>query len=193
MTAIIILAAGESTRLGRPKQTLQYKDQSLLKHTIKAAVDSAIGPVIVVLGSDEKKIYAHIENEPVSIVLNNDFHEGIASSIKAGISHLLEVHKDFDSAILMVCDQPFVDAALLKDLVEAKKITKKPIIACSYKNTVGVPSLFDKRFFPDLLSLTGEEGGKKVLLQHEDEVATVPFPAGEIDIDTSADYEALSK
>ncbi|MGI8636549.1 MAG: nucleotidyltransferase family protein, partial [Segetibacter sp.] len=86
MTAIIILAAGQSTRLGRPKQTLRYRDESLLKHSIKAAVDSNIGPVIVVVGSNEKEIHSHIENEPVSIVLNNDFQEGIASSIRAGIS-----------------------------------------------------------------------------------------------------------
>jgi molybdenum cofactor cytidylyltransferase len=193
MTVIVILAAGESTRLGRPKQTLQYEDQSLLKHTIKAAVDSDIGPVIVVIGSNEKEIHAHIENDPISIVLNNDFHEGIGSSIRTGISHILEVHKDCDNVILMVCDQPYVTAGLLKAMIDTCEKTNKPIVACSYKNTIGVPSLFDKRFFPELLSLTGEEGGKMVLLQHEEDIATVPFPEGEIDIDTMADYEGLIK
>lgn len=192
MTPIIILAAGQSARLGRPKQTLQYGDQSLLKHSIKAAVDSNIGPVIVVIGSNENEIHSHIEDEPVSIILNNDFQEGIASSIRAGISYILEVHKDCNSVILMVCDQPHVNATLLKNLDEARQETNKPIIACSYKNTIGVPSLFDKTFFPELLLLKGEEGGKKVLLQHKDNITTVPFPKGEIDVDTSADYEALN-
>ncbi len=191
MTSILILAAGQSIRLGRPKQILPYIDGSLLKHSIKVAVDSNIGPVIVVIGSNEKEIHAHIEREAVSVVLNNAFNEGIASSIRAGISYILEVHKDCDSVILMVCDQPHVNATLLKNLVETRQKTNKLIIACSYKNTIGVPSLFDKFFFPELLSLTGEEGGKKVLLQHKADVATVPFPEGEIDIDTPGDYEAL--
>lgn len=191
MTAIIILAAGSSSRLGRPKQTLHYKDQSLLKHTIKAAVDSAIGPVIVVIGANEQEISAHVENESVTIVSNKNFTEGIASSIKAGVTHVLDHYKNIENIILMVCDQPYVEGNLLKHLVETKHTANKPIAACSYMDTIGVPALFDKRYFPELLSLQGEEGGKKILFKHKDSIASIPFPAGDIDIDTPADYEAL--
>ena len=193
MTAIVILAAGTSSRLGHPKQLLPFRDQSLLKRAIKAAIDSGIGPVVVVLGSNEKEIHAHIENEPVTIVSNKDYTEGIASSIKAGITHILEEHKDCDNLVLMVCDQPHVNAGLLKTLIDTNQKTGKPIVACSYKNTIGVPALFAKKFFPELLSLMGEEGGKRVLLRHENDIATIAFRNGEIDIDTSADYEALNK
>ena len=193
MTAVIILAAGTSSRLGHPKQLLPFQDQSLLKHAIKAALDSGVEPVVVVIRSNEKEIHSHIEDEPISIVLNEDYMQGIASSIKAGLGYILEAHKECDSVILMVCDQPHVNPALLKNLVTTKQETNKPIVACSYKNTIGVPALFDKKFFPELLSLNGEEGGKKVLLHHENEVAAIAFPKGEIDIDTPADYDALKK
>ena len=193
MTAIIILAAGSSSRLGRSKQLLEYKNGSLLKHTIKAAVDSAVGPVIVVLGANEKEIHSHIETEPVTIVLNQNFSEGIASSIKTGLSYILDVHKDCENVILMVCDQPFVNAKLLKNLVDVKQHTANLIVACSYKDTIGVPALFHKALFPELLMLAGEEGGKKILLEHKDTVSTIPFPSGEIDIDTSENYAALQK
>ncbi len=191
MNVIIILAAGASTRLGRAKQTLPYQGSSLLKHTIKVALDSNIGPVLVVLGANEKEISAHIETEAVTVLLNKDYHEGISSSIKTGLNYMLEYYKDGENIILMVCDQPYVDDNILESLVEEKLSTSKPLVACTYKDTIGVPALFDKRFFPELLSLQGEEGGKKVLLNHQDLVATVPFPLGEIDIDTASDFDAL--
>lgn len=191
MTIIAILAAGQSSRLGRPKQTLLFKQQSLLQHSIHAATTSGIGPVIVVVGANEKDIRRHIEAEPVTIVANNDFEEGIASSIRAAISHILQIHPDCHSVVLMVCDQPFVSGRLLTNLVSLKQKTGKAIVACSYKNSIGVPALFDKCFFPELLLLTGEQGGKKVLSKHQTDVTTLPFAEGDIDIDTNADYEAL--
>lgn len=191
MTAIIILAAGTSSRLGKPKQTLQYEDQSLLKHAIKAALNAAVGPVIVVIGSNEDEICSHIANEAVTIVSNKHFNEGIASSIKTGITYVEDREPNVENAILMVCDQPYVDGNLLKKLVDTNLTTNKPIVACSYKDTIGVPALFDKSFFPELLSLQGEEGGKKILFENDGSVASIPFPAGDIDIDTAADYEAL--
>jgi molybdenum cofactor cytidylyltransferase len=191
ITSIIILAAGASTRLGRTKQTLSYKGSSLLKHTIKVAIDSEIGSVLVVIGANEKEISAHIETEAVTIVTNKDYTEGIAASIRAGVNYVQEHYQDCEDIILMVCDQPYVDEHILKSLVNAKLSTNKPLAACVYKQTVGVPAMFDKRFFPELLSLRGEEGGKKILLEHQGSVARVQFPFGEIDIDTPADVDNL--
>jgi molybdenum cofactor cytidylyltransferase len=191
MTSIIILAAGASTRLGRSKQTLQYKGHSLLNHTIKAAVDSGIGSVVVVIGANEQEVCTNIENEPVVVVFNKNFNEGIASSIRTGLSYVIELDQSCENVILMVCDQPHVDGSVLRRLVDTKFSTNKRIVACSYSDTIGVPALFDKELFPELLSLEGEEGGKKVLLKYRDSVATIPFPSGEIDIDTAADYDAL--
>lgn len=191
MINIIILAAGASKRLGRSKQTLQYKGDSLLKHAIKAAVDSGIGRTVVVIGANEKEICTSIENEPVAVVYNGGYQEGLGSSIRSGLTYVLGLDEDCEGVILMVCDQPHVEGSLLKALVDTKLRNNKPIIACAYSDTIGVPAYFDKMFFPELLDLKGEEGGKKILLMHKDAVVTVPFPAGEIDIDTAADYDAL--
>ena len=191
MTSIIILAAGTSTRLGRAKQTLQYKGDSLLKHTIKVALDSGVGSVVVVIGANEQEIFTNIENEPVAVVFNKNFQEGIASSIRTGLNYVTKLDQSCENVILMVCDQPHVDGSLLRRLLDTKFTTDKRIVACSYSDTIGVPALFDKELFPELLSLKSEEGGKKVLLRYSDAVAAIPFPSGEIDIDTAADYEAL--
>lgn len=191
-TGIIILAAGASTRLGRAKQTLDYKDKSLLKHAIDAAVNAVTGPVIVVVGANEKEILSQIQNEPVMIARNNNWKEGIASSIHTGLTYLQKHKKEVEDVILMVCDQPYVDAQLLKGLIAAKSLNNRSIVACSYKDTIGVPALFDKEFFSELLLLKGEEGGKKILLKHLNSVTTIPFNKGNIDIDTIGDYERLS-
>lgn len=191
MTGIIILAAGASTRLGRSKQTLPYQSSTLLKHTIKEALDAAVGPVIVVTGANEKEVAEHIREEPVTMVHNKEHREGIASSIKTGIHEIQIRYNDCTSIILMVCDQPHINKNILQSLVETSRATGKPITASAYKDTIGVPALFDKTFFPELLSLQGDEGGKKVILSHQSSVAVVPFPSGEIDIDTPGDLDAL--
>ena len=166
MTGVVILAAGASTRLGRSKQTVPYKDSTLLKHTIKAALDADVGPVIVVTGANEAEIRRDIEQQPVTIVFNNDHLEGIASSIKAGIELLQQQYSNCENIILMVCDQPHVNKDILRSLVELSDSANKAIVASAYKDTIGVPALFHKSFFPDLLSLEGDEGGKKILLQN---------------------------
>jgi molybdenum cofactor cytidylyltransferase len=191
MTAIIILAAGASKRLGQPKQTLEYNTKSLLKRSIEAAVGFRAGPVIVVIGANEQAIQAHVQNEGVTIVINKDWEEGIASSIRAGVKSLNQ-NPEVENVILMVCDQPFVDTSILNQLLNAKKSTGKPIVACAYKQTVGVPALFDKLLFPELMKLEGEHGGKKVILEHQDLMAPIPFEKGEIDIDAAEDVEALT-
>lgn len=192
MTIIIILAAGASTRLGRSKQTLPYKNSTLLNYSIEVALESGIGPVLVVVGANEEEILPQLDNEDIEIVFNKEYAEGIASSIKAGVRHVQDHHIACNEVILMVCDQPHVNPYVLKSLVHTKLETGKPLAACVYKDTVGVPAVFDKRFFPDLLSLKGEEGGKIILMQNQELIATVAFPLGEVDIDTAADVDALS-
>ena len=193
MTGVIILAAGASTRLGKAKQTLKYKNKSLLKNAIDAANGAGLYPVIVVIGANETEMRNHLEKEIVNVVCNENWKDGIASSIHSGLNYLEKYMKPLENIVLMVCDQPFVDEKLLRSLLETKQSSNKTIVACSYKDTVGVPALFDNIHFPELLALIGNEGAKKVLLKHPDSLAVIPFPAGAIDIDTVADYEALEK
>ena len=189
MTGIIILAAGSSSRLGKPKQNLVYKSQTLLQRAITTAAASVCKPVIVVLGANEEVIKPTIENDTINIIHNPDWQEGMASSIRLGINALQKIEPKAGSVILTLCDQPFVDTALLDELV--KKKSAKGIVASGYNDTIGAPVLFDAVYFDELLLLKGQEGAKKLLLKYPDEVVTVPFPLGGIDVDTVEDYEKL--
>jgi len=122
---------------------------------------------------------------------NPDWASGMGSSIRYGMQALQEKAPQATGVILMVCDQPHVTAAHLQQLMQQKLDTGKGIVASYYNNTMGVPALFDKFFFPQLQSLSGAEGAKKLLYLHEQEVAAVPFPPGAVDVDTQEDYERL--
>ncbi len=190
MTAAIILAAGESSRLGFPKQTLLYKGKTLLEWAIEAAGKSKCQTVIVVLGANAAAIEPGIKDKTITIIHNQTWAEGMASSVRAGIEYIGKI-KAIDSTVIMLCDQPFVNRALLDSMIYKQQQTGQPIVACSYKNTVGVPVLFKRSLFAELSSLQGIEGAKKIINNHPENIAVIPFEKGGIDIDTIADYEEL--
>src|SRR6185312_8828069 len=136
MTGIIILAAGESARLGQPKQNLIFRDKTLLQRAIETALVSVCKPVIVVLGANEEVIRPTISQYPVNIIHNANWADGMASSIRTGIAELKN-HPEITSAIFMVCDQPFVSTDLINKLVEAG--SQNNMAACKYNDAVGVP------------------------------------------------------
>jgi molybdenum cofactor cytidylyltransferase len=191
--AAIILAAGRSKRLGKPKQLLHYKGKTLLERTINAARGASVQSIVLVLGSDSESVINGIDTTGLHIIENGDWQAGIASSIVSGINALYDIAPLPDAAILMVCDQPFVTASLLDQLLSMQKATDKPIIASKYEDTTGTPALFHKSFFQQLLGLKGDSGAKKIMQQYPDVLAVVSFPLGGIDIDTMDDYESLSK
>lgn len=186
---LVILAAGASRRLQQAKQSLPYQGTTLLQHSIQVALSAPVHPVIVVSAPGTGVAVA--ENERLHWVFNHNREEGMASSIHCGLSYLLNREPGIEGAILMVCDQPYVTTELLNSLFTACEQENRMIAACSYKNTIGTPVLFRKSFFPRLTALKGDEGAKRIIRQHLDQVAIVPFPKGEIDIDTMEDYERL--
>ena len=178
--------------MGRPKQLLPYNGKSLLEHTVDTANDAEANPVIVVLGANAALLEKEIDEKKVHIVENKEWEEGMASSIRCGLNTLLQIAPSADAVILMVCDQPFVSASLLNELISTQKNTGKLIVASQYGNTFGPPALFYKTIFPELLKLKGDAGARKIVTQYSDDTATVLFTEGKIDIDTEADYNALS-
>ncbi len=186
---LILLAAGQSKRMGRPKQLLQVGGKSLLQHSIQVALQANVDPVILVTGAQAGLIEGEIHDAKINIVENVEWEEGLASSIRCGINALLEIAPDVEQAICMVCDQPFVSASLLNELIDASVNTGSEIVACAYGNTVGTPVLFSKNYFPELLQLQGDGGAKKILKKYGDAVGTISFPEGNVDIDTPQDYE----
>jgi molybdenum cofactor cytidylyltransferase len=189
---IILLAAGASSRLGMPKQSLLYKQATLLEHSIRAALESMAGQVILVLGAGAAAIQPGIEDKRLSVVINEQWQEGIASSIRCGLQYLCTKEPAVESALFMVCDQPYINAALLNKLVTLQRQKGHAIVASEYAAATGIPAIFDKKLFPALLQLKGDAGAKK-LIRQQDDMATVSFPLGNIDIDTAADYDRLQK
>ncbi|PSL47797.1 molybdenum cofactor cytidylyltransferase [Chitinophaga niastensis] len=190
-TGIIILAAGASQRLGTPKQQLLFQNKSLLQNVVHTAQQTGGSPVIVVLGAYATQISQQLITEEVTVTVNPNWPVGMAGSIKTGLQQLLRIAPHVSSAFLLTCDQPFINPALLQNMHALKTTSGKGIVACSYNNTIGTPVLFDKTYFPLLQLLSGQEGAKIILQQHPHHVATLDFPQGAIDIDTSSDYERL--
>ena len=183
------MAAGASGRLGQPKQNLIYNGKTLLQRSIDEALATGCAPVIVVLGANKEAIEPTIAGMPVDIAYNDNWQEGMSSSIRTGITHLQKTHTKTSSVILMLCDQPFVTTELLKQLIHVNPA--KGITACTYSTAVGPPVFFDGYYFSELLLLKGNEGAKQLMLKHEGHINTVPFLPGSIDIDTMDDFERL--
>lgn len=188
---IIILAAGNSSRLGQAKQLLTFNNKSLLRHVVDEAESIEEAEVILVLGAEKERLQPELQDSNVKICYNANWEAGMSGSIHVGIQTLLETQPDVTSCIISVCDQPYLNAAIFQSLIDKFKSGNCGIIASSYANTLGTPVLFAKSYFPALLQLEGQEGAKKLLKTFEKEVSFVPFDKGEIDIDTEADYHKL--
>ena len=190
-TGVILLAAGSSSRLGRPKQLINYQDKTLIQYSIEAAQYSAADDLVVVLGCNSELIQTGIESKEVPVLVHAHWEEGISSSMQCGLRYLLETSL-VDQVILMLCDQPYVSQGLLDQLMNGKKASGKGIVACSYAGTVGVPALFGQHYFPELLALNGTEGAKKVILNHQADTFLVDFPLGAVDLDTEEDVQKFT-
>ncbi|MEO6327460.1 MAG: nucleotidyltransferase family protein [Ginsengibacter sp.] len=188
---IVLLAAGSSTRLGKPKQSLKYKGQSLLRRAVYEAAKTKAIPIIVVLGANAAFLADEVDEKEAHVIINKEWKTGMASSVIAGLNALLQKHPLADAVIFMMCDQPFVTESLLNDLIITQHKTGKPIVTSSFDDTPGPPALFHKSIFPELLQLHGDTGARMIIRKHINEVATVAFAKGNIDIDTVEDYEAL--
>lgn len=190
-TAILILAAGSSSRLGQPKQLLSFQHNTLLQNTIEAAQSVAHDKVLVILGDKHDEISASIADSGVQTFYNKEWETGMSSSIRTGLAQLLTADTTLDAVILTVCDQPFLSAKVFRALLSEARTSVRDIIASSYAGTLGTPVLFGRKYFEELALLQGAEGAKTLLQKYNDQVASLPFDKGEIDIDTPEDYNKL--
>lgn len=188
-TAVLILAAGASRRLGRPKQQLLFHEQTLLDRIIVTATSLKAGPVLVVLRNDED---VEIPIGTIA-VMNHQWQEGMASSIHCGMEQLQTDFPSIETVIIAVCDQPYVSVDLFKEMIKKYEQTKHPVIACAYADTAGTPVLFHQSLFPELLQLSGDKGARQLLNKNRHRIGLVNFPLGNIDIDTEEDYARLIK
>jgi molybdenum cofactor cytidylyltransferase len=185
----IILAAGGSTRMGRPKQLLRYEGKTLLRRAVETAVASVCNSIVVVLGAELAA--GELDQLPITIVDNAAWETGMGSSIRVGVETLARSGDRVESVVIMLCDQPHVTADLIDRLVATHHATGKRIVACQYGKVRGVPALFDSTLFDELACLEPNEGARRVIAAHTNEVATIPFARGSIDVDTPPDYQRL--
>jgi molybdenum cofactor cytidylyltransferase len=190
-TAIIILAAGGSSRFGKIKQLVHFRGKTLLQHAIEQATEAGAEPMVVVTGANADEILKQIKNEKAEIVFNKDWEQGMASGIVTGLKRAITSNNKTEKAIIAVCDQPYISSSLFQQLYQKQNESAKHIVACAYADTIGTPALFTQKYFDVLMSLKGDEGAKKLLKRYTEDVATVDFPNGYIDIDTKEDYEKL--
>lgn len=186
--AIIILAAGASTRMGEPKQLLPWGETTLLGHAIQKALKSSTKKVFVVLGAYFEQIEASIKKQPVTILQNKEWRAGMGSSIALGTKQVQE--DGFDGALIMLADQPQVDSIFLNELIAKSQRKQQPIVATAHKNTVGVPAIFDKDYFNELSKLIGKKGASSIINHNLSKTTIVHAAKPIIDIDTKEEYEA---
>lgn len=190
-TGIIILAAGNSSRLGTTKQLLDYQGKTLLKHVVEQALASQPARVVVVVGAHAEEITATLADQGITVCYNADWSTGMASSINKGITQLLVENPAVASCIFSVCDQPYISKENFTQLFVHQLETGKGIVASAYADTVGVPVLFSESYFKILRTLHGDQGAKKIVEQHNDDLATIPFDLGDVDIDRPEDLNHL--
>ena len=188
-TGIIILAAGNSSRMGEPKQLMKFKNRTFLQHIILEAKNAKLDPVICVTGYQSDLIKKSIMDLGVTILYNEKWSEGMGSGISAGMRQVLP--SQVDAVILSVSDQPHVSSDLFGRMLALKDQTGKGIVASSYAGTLGTPVLFDRKYFEQLVSLNGNQGAKNIVKSNMSDVLPLEFEKGSVDIDTKEDYEKL--
>ena len=189
----VILAAGSSSRMGRPKQTLQFQGTSLLRRATLAALDAGCRPIVVVTGANAESSRQELDQLEVYEAFNPDWQTGMGSSVHAGVERLLSIDAEVAAVILLLCDQPHVSSAVVSSLLAAHHSTGKQVIASTYGESFGAPALFSRTLFTELTQLAGSSGAKEIIKRHASAAHFVPFPEGEIDVDTPDDFSDLVK
>lgn len=176
-TLAVVLAAGASQRLGRPKQLLEFRGRPLVRH---AAI------VALAAGCDETAVIGPfaeaLRGLPVTTLENANATEGMSSSIRVAVDYARGRR-----VLFTLCDQPLVTSHHLQELVAIPA----PIVATSYGDAIGVPAIFDPQFADELRALSGDTGARAVINAHQDLLVSIRFEAAAVDIDTFADYQKL--
>lgn len=188
--ALLLLAAGNSVRMGKPKQLLPYRGEALIRHAAKAALASRCSPVVVVLGANTELVRPAIADLPVHIAQNLDWELGMGTSIQCGLRAIEAL--PVDGAILALADQPLINEETYNTLLRLHEREGSPIVSARYAGTFGVPVFFHRDAFPALYALAPGQGCKGVIQSHTEKTTFLNCPEAEADIDTPEDYQRLA-
>ena len=190
MYAILLIAAGASSRLGQPKQLLPFRETFLLNFMVNECVESQVGKVYVVLGAYREKIIPKLVGLEIEVVENENWEEGVGSSIACGMEKIAKQNNQ--GVIVVLGDQPYFTRDLLQKIIAQKEKNKAPIILSKYKKGMGPPTYFDASLFEELKQLKGDVGAKSLIQKYFDKLAFIPFENGHLDVDTDADLDLLN-
>ena len=188
--ALLLLAAGGSRRLGTPKQLVPVDGELLIQRAVRIALTAELRPTVVVLGAHAAEIRAHLEDQPVMLVENLQWKEGMASSIRTGLAVVLAEAPEADGIVMMLADQPQLTKEHVAALLDAQRASGRDIVASHYGDHLGPPAYFGRRHFAALGELHGDVGARALLANFDP--LPVPMPRGvSADLDTPDDYSRL--
>lgn len=187
---VIILAAGSSSRLGQPKQLVEYKGKNLLQAIIDLADSLDFESKILVLGANAEDIKSNIKISNFELFQNKNWEEGMASSLRSGLGQL---ENNIDHVLILLSDQPLVTREHLLKLIRKQLEVKVPATFSKYEEKPGVPAIFSRSLFPKLMNLKGDEGAKKLLHDQGFRYECIDFEKGNFDVDTKEDVERLKE
>ncbi len=187
--AIVILSAGSSSRLGFPKALVILDNFTLIETTVKNCLQVPDVDVYIVTGCHHKEIIPFL-NDELQVIYNPDWASGMGKSISVAVEKIKD--SGYEYVIITVVDQPKISALHLNDLVKTFYQGEKGIITSCYKGVTGPPVLFDKRYYPDLIELDGDQGAKPIVRKYNTDVERLEFDGGHIDIDTLDDLKSIS-
>jgi molybdenum cofactor cytidylyltransferase len=190
MISAIVLAAGESRRMGETKLILDWQGKPILQHVLDALRDSPVGEVILVLGHEAERIRGRIQAPEVKIVINPDYREGMSTSLRRGI---LAADPDTQAFLVVLADQPGINPKIIAELILNfhQGYPGKNILVPDFRGRRGHPVLFGAKYREEILRLKGDVGGRKILGEHPEDILTVEMngDAALVDIDTPEDYK----
>ena len=185
----IVLAAGNSTRMGKNKLLLELEGEPVLRRAVRRASEAGLDPVIVVLGFESERAREVLSGLSYQEVLNPDYEAGINRSVRLGIS---EVPEAALAAVVILPDMPFVTAEMIQALVERYRASTAPLVMSRYGEVNAPPMLHDRSLFPEFTGADGEGCGKHVVRRHRDEAEVLDWPAAALhDLDVPDDYERV--
>ena len=185
----IILAAGESKRMGQSKLLMPLGNKSIIEMTVDNYLTSDVIDVIIIVGNETDEIVSRIDSKGVKIRTNRDYYGGMGTSISAGM-HSLD--KDYDGVMIALGDQPFVDHLTINLLVEAFSVCTEGVVVPLFRGRRGHPIVFSKKYEDDLKALKGDVGGRQILESYPEDIleVTVDCEGTVIDIDTLDGYQS---
>ena len=190
---VIILAAGSSSRLGYPKQLVEFKGIPLLQHSIDVAESLEFDAKILVLGAKEDEINKKIDRRNFKVVINENWEEGMSTSIRKGLSEALKFEKELEHILILLSDQPFVTKEKIEELISVQLKSNKQATFSGYAGELGVPAIFSREIYSDLKKLKGDQGAKKLIYKKDLQFGTVMFENGNVDVDSTVDVELLKR